>query len=109
MKQALAALVVTAAFVPAFPAYPAADTDSVRPIHRVEPEFPRWAHRAGAERGTVNARLTLDADGRVTDVQIMSAEPKRVFDSAVIQALSQWRYVDGNSGRKIDVEIVFKQ
>jgi protein TonB len=107
MKHALAAIVLVAAFAPAFPAFPAPDSAAVRPIHRVDPEFPRWAFRAGVNRGIVSARVTVDADGRVTTVEIVNAEPKRLFDEAVVQALSQWRYVEGRAGRSIDVEIAF--
>ena len=107
MRNALAAIVVLAAFAPAFPAFSAADNATVRPVHRIDPEFPRWAFRAGVNRGVVSARVTVDADGRVTAVEIVNAEPKRLFDEAVVQALSQWRYVEGRAGRTIDVEIAF--
>ena len=109
MKNVLAAIVVLAAFVPAFPAFPAADDGAVRPTHRVDPEFPRWAFRAGVNHGIVSARVTVDADGRVTSVEIINAEPKRLFDEAVVQALSQWRYGEGRAGRRIDVEIAFNR
>ena len=109
MKQVLTALIVIAAFAPAFPAFPAAESGSVRPIERVDPEFPRSAIRAGAQRGIVTARLTLDGNGRVDAVEIVSADPKGLFDGAVVEALSRWRYLDGRAGRKIDVEIAFKR
>ncbi len=109
VKHALAAIVVLAAFVPAFPAFPAADDTVVRPIHRVDPEFPRWAFRAGVNHGIVSARLTVDADGRVTAVEIVNAEPKHLFDEAVARALSQWRYGEGRAGRKVEVEIAFNR
>ena len=57
----------------------------------------------------MTARLTLDGDGKVSQVDIVNAEPKGVFDSAVIEALYQWRYADGRAGRKIDVEIAFRR
>ena len=109
MKHVLTALVVIAAFAPAFPAFPAAESGSVRPVQRVDPEFPRSAIRAGAQRGNVTARLTLDADGSVASVEIVSSDPKDLFDGAVVEALSRWRYLEGRAGRKIDVEIAFKR
>ena len=81
----------------------------IAPLQRVDPEFPRSALRAGAERGVVTARLTLDTEGKVTRVDIVQSEPRRVFDDAVTQALSQWRYPEGRSGRVIEVEVAFKQ
>jgi len=51
----------------------------------------------------------VDADGKVTHVEIVKAEPQRLFDEAVVKALSQWRYVDGRAARTIDVEIAFNR
>jgi periplasmic protein TonB len=87
------------------------DTRPVKlaPVHRVDPEFPRAATRVGTERGLVTARMTLDGDGNVTQVEIVQAEPRRLFDQAVTQALSQWRYPEGRAGRVVEVEVGFKQ
>jgi protein TonB len=82
---------------------------ALAPSHRVEPEVPRAALRAGAERGVVTARMTLDSDGNVTQVDIVQSDPRRVFDQAVVQALSQWRYPEGRTGRLVEVEVGFKQ
>jgi len=109
MKFAVAALFALAAIAPANSALAATDDAVARPVHRVEPQFPRWAFRAGADHGVVIARLTVDADGTVTHVEIVKAEPQRLFDEAVVKALSQWRYVDGRAARTIDVEIAFNR
>ena len=84
-------------------------TAALVPIHRVDPEFPSEAIRAGAQRGRVTARMTLDAGGKVTNVQIVDALPRRLFDRAVVDALNDWRYADGAAGRVIEIEIAFKQ
>ena len=39
--------------------------------------------RRRRSKGTVRARLTIDAAGRVTNVAIVDAQPRRVFDRAV--------------------------
>ena len=109
MKLSAASFLTVAMLVTAHPGFAAPDTGAVQPIHRVDPEFPRWAVRSGASHGLVTARLTLDGDGKVSQVDIVNAEPKGVFDSAVIEALYQWRYADGRAGRKIDVEIAFRR
>jgi TonB family protein len=105
---------IAAAIAAWYPAYlPAAVLDGkpvvLAPTHRVEPEFPRAALRAGTERGAVTARLALDSDGIVTQVDIVRSEPKRIFDQAVSHALSQWRYPEGRSGRIVEVEVGFTQ
>jgi protein TonB len=77
-------------------------------LTRVDLEFPREARAAGVERGTVKARMTLDASGEVVKVDIVDATPRRVFDRAVVRALSQWRYDAGENGRTVDVDLDFK-
>ena len=80
-----------------------------RLVSRVDPEYPREAASSGYESGNVKARMTLDAAGNVTRVEILSANPRRVFDRAVTRALSQWRYNEGAAGRTVDMEIDFRR
>ncbi|MGY3903533.1 TonB family protein [Aeromonas lusitana] len=61
------------------------------PLQRVEPVYPYRAQQAGIE-GSVTLRFTVDADGRVQDVEVLEAKPKRQFERAAIQAVSKWRY-----------------
>jgi protein TonB len=56
---------------------------------QVKPVMPRRAEREGLQ-GVVNARITLQA-GRVTQVEIVSAQPRGVFDAAVRNAIEQYR------------------
>jgi protein TonB len=79
-----------------------------RLVSRVDPDFPREAAAAGVEQGTVKARMTLDAAGAVTRVEVLDAMPRRVFDRAVVRALSQWRYSEGAAGRTVDMEVAFR-
>ena len=51
----------------------------------------------------------LDGAGTVTRVEILSANPRRVFDRAVIAALSQWRFNEGAAGRTVESEVEFKR
>jgi protein TonB len=80
---------------------------ALRLVQRVEPEFPREALQAGADKGLVTARMTLDEHGGVTRVEVLEARPRRLFDRAVIRALSQWKYNDGAAGRTVEIEIAF--
>lgn len=96
-----------AAATPAAPA-PAA-SGAPRLLSRVDPDFPREAVQAGADSGSVKARMTLDAAGGVTRVEIVEANPRRVFDRVVVRALSQWRYNGGPEGRTVDMEVAFRR
>ena len=83
--------------------------DDLAPVNRVEPEFPREAVAAGASAGLVHARMTIDATGEVTRVEIVAANPRRVFDRAVVKTLSQWKFTPGSNGRSKEIEIAFKR
>jgi periplasmic protein TonB len=73
-------------------------------ISRVEPAFPRTAE---VDRGTVRARLTVNATGAVTNVEIVEANPPRVFDRNVRAALAQWRYEGTGETQSKLVEVQF--
>lgn len=63
----------------------------LRPVVRVDPRYPNDAARQGIE-GWVELRFNVDSTGSVTDIDVVNAEPKRVFDSAARRALSRWKY-----------------
>lgn len=77
-------------------------------VSREQPTFPRDALRAGIETGTVRARMTINAAGEVTNVAILQAQPARVFDRSVQQALGRWKFNTGTDGRTFDTEVGFK-
>jgi protein TonB len=97
-----ATVLALAAGLPAW----AADTQV---LSKVQPEFPKEAVQAGVERGHVKARMTLDASGEVSRVEIVDASPRRVFDRAVMRTLSQWRYSAGDANRAVEVEVEFQR
>ena len=76
-------------------------------VSKVDPEFPREAIQAGADKGVVKARMTVDGTGEVVRVEILDAQPRRVFDRAVVKTLSQWRFNAGASGRTVEIDINF--
>src|SRR3954463_13756180 len=78
-------------------------------ISKVQPEFPKEAVQAGIDRGHVKARMTLDASGEVSRVEIVDASPRRVFDRAVMRTLAQWRYTAGDSNRAVEVDVEFQR
>jgi protein TonB len=106
-RPALARLTAAALFAFSFPLAALAAAD-MKPLNKVEPEFPREARQAGTAEGKVRARMTLDGSGEVTRVEIVEAIPRRVFDRAVVRALSQWKYPSGSAGRTVDVDFEFR-
>ncbi len=79
----------------------------VTPVFRVEPVYPKEAIRAGVETGKVLCRLQIDEKGNVTDVRIMESQPPRVFDGAVIRALSQWKFQSEGERYVAEIEVNF--
>jgi len=91
---------------PAPPPKPAIRRNIV-PLSKVDPEYPRAAIRAGIEKGKVVARVNIDDKGNVTDVTIVSADPPRVFERAVQDALMQWKFKGEGEKYVGEVEITF--
>jgi protein TonB len=83
--------------------------DETKVVSRVEPEFPHEAAAIGAEKGHVRARVTIDGSGEVKHVEIVDANPRRVFDRAVTRALAQWHFNPGSDGRNYEVDVDFQR
>lgn len=74
-----------------------------------EPEFPKEAAREGLTRGSVRARVLIDAAGNVSNVEILESRPSRVFDRSVRRALMDWKFNPGAAQRVYEAEIDFKR
>jgi protein TonB len=72
-----------------------------------KPSFPREAIRGGVQKGQVIAVLTINEKGAVSDIQIESANPQRVFDRVVRDTLSGWKCSAEGQPYKARVEINF--
>jgi protein TonB len=75
---------------------------------KIPPEFPPEAVRKNINSGEVKAKLTIAADGKVTNVEILDANPKRVFDKATIAALMEWRFDTGGKEDTAEIKLVFR-
>ncbi|KLV04208.1 energy transducer TonB [Photobacterium aquae] len=83
------------------------------PLYRVEPKYPARAMKQGAE-GYVVMSFTIDSQGRPSDIKVLEAKPRRLFEREAMQALRKWKYqpkvVDGKAIAQIGqtVRLEFK-
>ena len=72
------------------PARPKIDTNVV-PTLRIPPVYPSRALRSGIE-GVVTVEFTIGVDGSVKDPEIVKAKPPKIFDKAVLKAITRWKF-----------------
>ncbi len=60
-------------------------------VKRVNPTYPSQALRSRTE-GWVELSFTVGVDGNVDGVEVVNANPRRVFDREAMRALSQWKF-----------------
>jgi protein TonB len=65
--------------------------DSMDRIVATDPVYPASA-RQGHVEGWVELMFTITETGSVRDIEVVDAEPRGVFESAAMQAVSGWRY-----------------
>lgn len=83
--------VASAAPAPSVAATTAPQTKDFQLVKRVNPNYPAQALRSRTE-GWVELSFTITADGNVEAVEVVDAQPRRIFDRDAIRALSQWKF-----------------
>jgi len=78
------------------------------PLVRVEPRFPTEALRQGIA-GWVVLNFSIDETGSVTDINVLAAEPRNIFDREAIRALRRWKYqpqlVEGKPIKQTNLQV----
>ena len=90
---------------------PGVDGDVI-PIVRIDPQWPREALLDGTS-GYVILEFTIEADGSVSDAEVVESQPRRVFDRNAIRAIYKWKFkprvVDGRPvARRASTRIDFQ-
>jgi TonB family protein len=101
---------VAAGTQPSWPAAAASATPRATPkprlVYAPAPSFPPGASLPGAS-GTGRFRLTFDANGNVTNIQVIQSTGNRVFDESAIRTLRQWRS-SPSQGWAVTVPVTFR-
>jgi periplasmic protein TonB len=90
------------------PPVPASEPVALRARRHDPPEFPQRALHARVLEGRVLARIWVTAEGKVDQVDIVSATPARLFDDEVRRALSLWTFDPPGHSTSTTVELSFK-
>jgi protein TonB len=67
------------------------ETRDAIPISTIRPRYPATALRNNQE-GWVDVQYTVNVDGSVSNISVVSAEPRHVFDNAAIDALRRAKF-----------------
>jgi len=86
-----AAVPAAAAPKPVATAPAAAENRDAQITRMVPPKYPLQAARDN-QQGWVEVEFTVTTDGRVSNAQVVDAQPRRVFDRAAIEAVSRWQF-----------------
>lgn len=68
-------------------------------LHRPNPVYPAVSKRL-REAGTVLLRVSLDAKGEVSDIDIQTTSAYQRLDQAAMEAVRQWRFVPATRGQQ---------
>ena len=75
------------------------------PTYKRAPQYPYRARRMGLE-GEVKIQFIVDPTGQVSDIVILEADPPDIFDQAVHDAVSSWRYSPGElAGQRVTCRV----
>lgn len=89
--------------------YTARDLDvQPRALREIVPEYPADADRQRLS-GKVRLQLKLEADGRVSDIEVVSATPARWFEASAVQAFRDARFAPAQkNGRPVRAQVLIE-
>ncbi|MBT9568156.1 MAG: TonB family protein [Thiobacillus sp.] len=89
--------------------YSARDLDiQPRALRKIEPDYPEEADREQLS-GKVVLQLKLEADGRVSDVDVVSAAPPGSFEDSAVKAFREARFAPAQkNGRPVRARVLIE-
>ncbi len=70
------------------------------PLSTARPQMPDWACKQGV-RGWVEVVFTVLPSGKVTNVRLVDADPRGVFETAAIESVANWIYAAHDRARDV--------
>ena len=74
------------------------------PLSTARPQMPEWACKQKIA-GWVEAVFTVMPNGRVSNVKIVDAQPRGVYEAAAIESISNWIYNESKQTREVDQRV----
>lgn len=74
------------------------------PLSTARPQMPEWACKQGV-RGWVEVVFTVLPTGKVTDVRLIDADPRGVFEAAAIESVANWIYPASGKAREVKQKV----
>jgi TonB family protein len=68
-------------------------------LSSARPQMPEWACKQKI-KGWVEVVFTILPNGRVSDVKIVDAQPRGVYEAAAIESISHWIYNESSQARE---------
>ncbi len=89
-------------------ATPALAQTAPKVVKKVPMEFPERAVRMGVDKGVLKTRVTIDAAGAVTGVEVVEAQPAKakVLNEGVIETLRAWKFESNGKSQTFDMQVV---
>jgi periplasmic protein TonB len=77
------------------------------PLSTARPQITEYAYRRGIE-GWVVVVYTVGTNGRVSNIRIVDAEPKGLFEGATVESIANWIYEPTDRPRDVTQRVEFK-
>jgi protein TonB len=85
---------------PSAPSRPAPSSGELVAVNAPQPVYPPEARRLRTS-GEVTVSFTVNADGSVSNVDVLNARPRGVFERNVQNAVRKWRFQPTNGPQSV--------
>lgn len=77
------------------------------PLSTARPQIPEYAFEQGIE-GWVEVVFVVNSNGKVSNIRIIDAQPKGVFETAMVESIRNWIYPQSKFTQEVKQRFEFK-